>query len=1505
MPQINRIRVNNVKYNFGTQFYDDFIMRFNCRNTIYDLANGGGKSLLMLLLMQNMIPNCTLDEKQPIEKLFRKGSDNTCIHSLVEWKLDNNAVKDGFRYMTTGFCARKARDAKDEENVTDGTDTLTQAQASSSDNTSVEYFNYCIFYRKFGENDIKNLPLAVNGERVTYNGLKAYLREAEKSDYNIKVYIFDRKGDYQSFISRYGIYESAWEIVRGINKTEGHVRTYFETNYRTSRKVVEDLLIEEIIQKSYNNRLSVDNDDSMMAKTLLDIKDKLIELSKKNSQINDYDNQIEALTYFKDYIATYKEFYSNKSNIEDKLANMLLSVINAEGRKEAELSEHNEKEQELYNELSDKKYKIAVANVLKEKKSLNELDKLVKEALSDRNKKENQIKTAREKLMLLEAANNYCDYINYEKELVKVNTAIDSRMIEDEDIASELNRLAAIYKQYYDKVEKELSAKTARAAIDEKNLRDELKKADEKHQEDKNNCAVIQGQESAVKQQIEKDEKELKRFADAYGILIVDDIISKIEELRVQHNGILKAEALLEESIKETTKSVYKTEEKINIAESNIAMLDERIDQLQSQIISRQENESKLKDLQRIYGIAGADRLKEGIFKEFLRMNDKYNEDSQKAVKLGKLIEAVSAGSYYIDNPSYNKFREYLKSVCGEAVTEGYKYLENASEQQRKDIVKRIPFIQYSFVIDSGFDKLKEAELGTETQDSAVYPVISAEALKDENININSDKVIFAFNDISYLTDDKRRDVKVRILREELDNLNDTITKLNSRKQTVLEDYVLSVNAGDTSAEKLDAPEELLKRKNDIKENIAAYRAELGRYNDKKSQDMAELENVRKSKKSVELNISRYEEIAVVNERVTAGYVTLKQLTEQLKSAEAQIIECADYLDKEPDTELDIEMVFSNRDKVYQWLAFVYNTIHEPDKWRIWKDGYEVFADDLTPSKRWEQWDGKTTIPKIFGEWTVNSTWDGDFWRMMPQYIRHGYIFQQRAYALPDSDLPQSEIDNMKMEVKFLTAYAWWQLAENYGAIPFKPDYITPSDFTLSDLMIGQSPFDEVVDYCDQQMLEAANALPAIYDDPSKYGRINKIMALTVRSRMLLFAASPLVNGNEWYKDYRNKAGELVFNPTYDPNKWVKAAEACKLCIDEAEKAGYKLYVETGPTGENDPFMSTYNVHIKKWSEGNREITFPVTKGNGYFDFFLYGASTREFSGGGGQGVYQGLVDAFFTRRGLPILEDESYSEKGFSENVDKRNTSWSYGTGKEGEITAAGIYKMYCNREPRFYNAVSFHGSWQECAKRPYDFFYNGKDNIRTSSPHDAPQNGYLVRKSLCMTDNKKTGVYTSRQGFTYRLAFTYLDYAEANNEAYDTSAARELCLKYLNKVRERAGVRQYTFDAVSDLDENFIHIENTQAAVRKVVKAERRVELCLENNRWYDLRRWKDVENTPEMIGDDYGMNSEGTTNETFFKRTVYQTRVWKRCYYWMPVFIDEYEKNPNLVQTPFWLE
>lgn len=635
---------------------------------------------------------------------------------------------------------------------------------------------------------------------------------------------------------------------------------------------------------------------------------------------------------------------------------------------------------------------------------------------------------------------------------------------------------------------------------------------------------------------------------------------------------------------------------------------------------------------------------------------------------------------------------------------------------------------------------------------------------------------------------------------------------------------------------------------------------------------------------------------------------------------------CSDYLDKEPDTELSVEMVFENRDKVYSWLANVYNVIHTPDKWALTADGYEVMADDLTPSKRWEQWDWRLTVQKLFGQWTINSPWDGNLWAAMPQRIRQGYIFNERIHELNDGEITKSEVANMKNEVKFLTAYAWWLLAENYGGVPFRPDYIAPTDFDLNELMVGQTPFDDIVKYCDKEMLDAANALPAIYQDPSKYGRINKIMALTVRSRMLLFAASPLVNGNPWYSNYRNSDGERIFNPTYDHNKWVKAADACKLCIDEAEAAGYKLYEEE-INGEVDPYMSTYNVHIKKWSEGNKEITFPVTKGNAYQDTYLRVCSVRELGGGCGLGVYQGLVDAFFTKNGLPIDDPNSgydrEKETELSAVVATAETSWNNGTGQPGEITAAGTFKMYCDREPRFYNAVSFNGSWNAAVNRPFDFYWNGKDNKRSDSPHDAPQNGYLSRKGLCMTDSYDPRKVTDRQGFIYRLAFTYLDYAEAVNEAYDTEEARTSGLEYLNRIRHRAGVREYTFDDVPVDDENYIHLDNTQEAFRKAVHMERRVELCCESNRWYDIRRWmagnkevcRDYDYAFDLSGLNEGMNVEVPPtydddgniipNPEFCKRvTGWQPpRVWKRKYYFFPVYIDEYEKNTKLVQGPFW--
>ncbi len=611
---------------------------------------------------------------------------------------------------------------------------------------------------------------------------------------------------------------------------------------------------------------------------------------------------------------------------------------------------------------------------------------------------------------------------------------------------------------------------------------------------------------------------------------------------------------------------------------------------------------------------------------------------------------------------------------------------------------------------------------------------------------------------------------------------------------------------------------------------------------------------------------------------------------------------CSDYLDKEPDTELDINMVFENKTKVESWLAGVYSGIPNPGNEWLNSHGWEIFGDDLTPSKRWQQWEWKN-IPKIFGEWTPNTQWDGGYWHRMPQLIRQAYIFINKVHALPESDLPQEEVDYMKAEARFLAAYYHWLLVSTYGPVPFKPDYITPTDFKLEDLMIGQTPFDEIVDYLDKEMLAVSKLLPPTYQNVEKYGRITSVMCLTIRAKMLLFAASPLVNGNEWYADFKNDKDQLLFNTSFDQQKWVKAAEATKLLLDEAEKAGHQLFTVRNTDGTIDAFTSLESMWWTKYSEGNKEILFPYTKKHDYnnFQFYTNKIVTPEFNGGGGLGVYQGLVDAFFTENGLPINNaDSKYVETGFSIDKETRNTVWTGGTGKVGEVTASGTYNMYCHREPRFYTAVSYNGSWYALAGRKFDFFKNGKDNNYT---HDAPQNGYLARKKVYPMDNPKTGSWKWRQTFLYRLAASYLDYSEAVNEAYNTREARQNALKYLNLIRERAGVRQYTFDAVSTSDINYIHVEDDQAAVRQIVRMERRVELCAEGTRWDDIRRWKIAEDLPEVTGNCYGMDFSGTNANEFYKHTVFQTRVWEKQYYWFPVYVTSMDKNPNLRQAPFW--
>ena len=159
---------------------------------------------------------------------------------------------------------------------------------------------------------------------------------------------------------------------------------------------------------------------------------------------------------------------------------------------------------------------------------------------------------------------------------------------------------------------------------------------------------------------------------------------------------------------------------------------------------------------------------------------------------------------------------------------------------------------------------------------------------------------------------------------------------------------------------------------------------------------------------------------------------------------------CADYLDKEEDTELTLDLVFEDKTRVEGWLGNAYSAIPDMYMGTGRYLGWDILGDDQTPSERWRQWNWKV-IPYILGEWTPTSEWDGNYWNELPQRIREAYIFIENVHALPDQGITPSELTYMKAECRFLIAYYYYLLANTYGPIPFHPDHIVPTDFNLND----------------------------------------------------------------------------------------------------------------------------------------------------------------------------------------------------------------------------------------------------------------------------------------------------------------------------------------------------------------------------------------------------------------------------------------------------------------------
>src|SRR5690606_9904075 len=147
-------------------------------------------------------------------------------------------------------------------------------------------------------------------------------------------------------------------------------------------------------------------------------------------------------------------------------------------------------------------------------------------------------------------------------------------------------------------------------------------------------------------------------------------------------------------------------------------------------------------------------------------------------------------------------------------------------------------------------------------------------------------------------------------------------------------------------------------------------------------------------------------------------------------------------------------------------------------------------------------------------------------------------------------------------------------------------------------------------------------------------------------------------------------------------------------------------------------------------------------------------------------------------------------------------------------------------------------------------------------------------------------------------RLANTYLLYAEALNEAYGTSRSNE-ALEYVDRVRERAGLLPVR-DAWSGYSSN-PGKPNTQEGLRDIIRQERLIELALEGQRFWDLRRWKEAAGQLNSAISGWDIQQEAAA-DYYRENIVFSQRFTTREYLW-PIDETEVLKNRNMVQNPGW--
>jgi hypothetical protein len=604
---------------------------------------------------------------------------------------------------------------------------------------------------------------------------------------------------------------------------------------------------------------------------------------------------------------------------------------------------------------------------------------------------------------------------------------------------------------------------------------------------------------------------------------------------------------------------------------------------------------------------------------------------------------------------------------------------------------------------------------------------------------------------------------------------------------------------------------------------------------------------------------------------------------------------CKKFLEQLPDDRLTEEETFATSTPALKFLNNVYSRV--PDEWSQRDGGRFVNSSDYNNGGVWTGgsdegeflWDFVRSNFLNVGSWDASSEMVRTYWTNYYNGIRNASIFIAKADNI--KDLPVNLITQYKAEARALRAYYYFQLVRIYGPVVLMGEEVVEPD---ANLQIPRSSLDECVAYITTELAKAANDLPTVPASDVDYGRITKGLAMAIRAEALMYAASPLFNGNADYAGMKNKDGKQLISQAFDVNKWKVAADAHKAWINTFVPGTYDLYKQNDANGNYSAYLSCRNVMLTDW---NKEVIFSrrgSCESRQYEMCPRHDGQNGDIRGGTGLAVTQRMVDAFFMANGLspvtgynadgtPIVNGASgYQLTGFSSFL---------APSSDPTAVAKNTYNQWVNREPRFYVAITYNRStWLNTSfgKIETTLFYNGNSG-KGPGKGDYSVTGYVARKAM------STGKWNinDHKLILLRLAEIYLNYAECLNEA-DYAGNLNETLKYLNLIRERAGIPQY------GAGPSPLPIPANQAELREAIRKERRVELAFENNRFFDVRRWKIAEQTDN--GPAYGLDTD-SGEPNFYNVKAFETRVFSKKHYLFPIPQVEIINDLELVQNTGW--